>query len=108
VRYAKDNRLLPEGFDKKTADEDIAVRGSAAEDANFNDDGDSISYSVSIDKSRGPYSVKVMLRYQPIAYRWAKNLAAYEAMETERFVRYYDQMAQESAVILAQDQKNVE
>ena len=108
VRYAKDNRLLPEGFDKKTADEDIAVRGAAAEDANFNDDGDSISYSVSIDKSRGSYSVKVMLRYQPIAYRWAKNLAAYEAMETERFVRYYDQMAQESAVILAQDQKNVE
>jgi len=52
--------------------------------------------------------VKVMLRYQPIAYRWAKNLAAYEAMETERFVRYYDQMAQESAVILAQDQKIVE
>jgi hypothetical protein len=104
VRYAKDNRLLPNGFDKKTAHEDIAVRGVAAEDTNFNDNGDTVSYSVAADKSHGPYSVDVTLRYQPIAYRWAKNLSAYEAMETKRFVGYYEQTAKESAVTLAQDQ----
>lgn len=108
VRYIKDNRLLPEGFDKKTAHEDIVVRGAAGEDVNFNDNGDSVSYSIAVDTSHRPYSVEVKLQYQPIAYRWAKNLSAYEALETERFVRYYDQMAQESAVILAQDQKIVE
>jgi hypothetical protein len=108
VRYAKDNRLLPEGFDKNTAHEDIAVRGAAKDDADFNDNGDSVSYSIAVDKSRGPYSVEIKLLYQPIAYRWAKNLSAYEAMETKRFVRYYDQMSHESAVILTRDQKIVE
>ena len=29
VRYVKDNRLLPRGFDKRTADKDIAVHGEA-------------------------------------------------------------------------------
>jgi hypothetical protein len=108
VRYVKDNRILPEGFDKNTAHEDIAVQGAAAKDTNFNDHGDSVSYPVAVDKSRSPYLVEVTLRYQPIAYRWAKNLSDYKAMETERFVEYYEQMAQESAVILAQDQVIVE
>ena len=108
VGYIKDNRLLPEGFDKKTAHEDIAVRGAAAEDENFNDKGDLVSYSIAISESRSPYSIVVMLWYQPIAFRWAKNLAAYKAAETERFVGFFDQMAQESAVILTRDQKTVE
>ncbi len=108
VRYIKDNRLLPEGFDKKTAHEDIAVHGAAAEDTNFNDKGDLILYSIATDKSQSPYHVEVMLRYQPIAYRWAQNLSTYKAMETERFVGYYNEMAHESIVILAQDQKILE
>ena len=35
VGYIKDNRLLPHGFDKQTADKDIAVHGKALEDASF-------------------------------------------------------------------------
>ena len=49
-----------------------------------------------------------MLRYQPLAFRWAQNLSAYKTMEPERFVRYYNEMAYESTVILARDQKIVE
>jgi hypothetical protein len=108
VRYIKDNRLLPEGFDKKTAHEDIAVHGGTAEDANFNDKGDVVSYSIAVGDSQGPYHIDIALQYQPIAYRWAQNLSAYEAMETERFVGYYNEMAHESAAILAQDQKIIE
>jgi len=107
VKYIKDNRILPRGFDKTTAHDDIAVRGIAAEDSNFNDKGDFISYFLPFNNSGSPCSVEVKLWYQPIAYRWAKNLASYEAIETKRFVGYYDQMAQESAVILAQDQVTV-
>ncbi len=108
VRFIKDNRILPLGFDKKTAHEDVAVHGAAAEDTNFDDKGDLVSYSIAIDNSQSPHHVEIMLRYQPIAYRWAQNLSAYKAMETERFVGYYNEMAQDSAVILAQDQKIVE
>ena len=35
VRYVKDNRLLPRGFDKSTASADVAVHGAAATDADF-------------------------------------------------------------------------
>jgi hypothetical protein len=38
VRYLKDNRLLPGGFDKRTAEPDIAVRGHAASDADLSAD----------------------------------------------------------------------
>lgn len=107
VSYSKDNRLLPMGFDKKTAYEDIAVQGKAAEDTNFNDKGDRVLYSIALDKSRLPFSAEVKLLYQPIGYRWAKNLQTYKAVETERFVRYYDELTQESTVTLAQDQKTI-
>ncbi len=32
VGYLKDNRLLPAGFDKRSAEKDIAVVGEAADD----------------------------------------------------------------------------
>ena len=35
TQYLKDNRILPTGFDKKTAPAEIAVRGKAADDAGF-------------------------------------------------------------------------
>jgi hypothetical protein len=108
VRYVKDNRILPKGFDKQTADEDVAVQGEAAKDADFTGRGHSIRYSVPVDVSQGPFSVEVVLRYQPIAYRWAENLSGYEAVETERFVGYYRRMSEESHAILAQSEKTVE
>ncbi|MBN2315844.1 MAG: hypothetical protein JXM79_18085, partial [Sedimentisphaerales bacterium] len=81
---------------------------AAAEDTNFDDKGDMVSYSIAVGNFQNPYHVEVMLRYQPIAYRWAQNLSAYKAMEPERFVRYYNEMARESTVVLAQDQKIIE
>jgi hypothetical protein len=45
--------------------------------------------------------VAVELWYQPIGFRWAHNLGAYSASEPQRFVRYYEQAAQKSAVVLA-------
>jgi len=41
------------------------------------------------------------LRYQPIAFRWADNLRAYDAPEPRRFVSYYDSMASSSSATLA-------
>src|SRR5258706_14533325 len=47
VGYLKDNRLLPSGFKKETAEPDIAVVGDAAEDPNFTAPGSTVQYSVS-------------------------------------------------------------
>ena len=46
-------------------------------------------------------AVEAQLGYQSIAYRWAENLRSYRAAEPQRFVWYYDQMAPESAIMLA-------
>jgi hypothetical protein len=101
VRYLKDNRLLPRGFNKAGADKEIAVIGSAAEDADFLGGSDRVRYSVFIGNGGGPYKVEVELIYQPIAYRWANNLKRYDSMETKRFTKYYDEMAGGSSVVLA-------
>jgi hypothetical protein len=103
VRFIKDNRLLPDGFDKTTADEHIAVQGRAAGDEDFSDGADRVRYSVDVAGARGPFTVRAELWYQPIAYRWAQNLLDQDAPEIERFVGYYDELANESAVILARD-----
>jgi hypothetical protein len=101
VRYVKDNRLLPRGFDKRTADKDIAVQGAALGDADFVGGGDRIRYSVDLGSAQGPFRIEAELWYQPVAYRWAANLRSYDAEEPRRFVRYYDTMASGSAVALA-------
>ena len=102
VDYLKDNRLLPRGFDKRSAERDIAVRGSAADDPDFTGGSDRIRYSVPIANATGPFSVTVDLLYQPIGYRWANNLKAYNsAPEPQRFTTYYDAMASGSAATLA-------
>jgi hypothetical protein len=101
VRYLKDNRLLPRGFDKAAANRDIAVQGGAAEDEDFTGGSDRIRYSMSVGDAQGPFRIEAALRYQPISFRWAENLRPYDAMETQRFVRYYESMAHESSVVLA-------
>jgi hypothetical protein len=101
VGYLKDNRLLPSGFQKQTAEKDIAVAGDAADDPNFTDAGDVVRYSVPLGDAQGPFQVDVELLYQPIGFRWAHNLASYNAMETRRFVGYYDASSKETAIVLA-------
>jgi hypothetical protein len=101
VRFVKDNRLLPDGFDKSTVEADIAVQGGAAQDADFRGGGDRIRYSVEIAGAAGPFSIDAELWYQPIAFRWAQNLRPYRARETERFVSYFESMSSQSAEVLA-------
>lgn len=106
--FVKDNRLLPRGFDKATAEVDIAVRGQAHADANFGADGDRVRYEVDVTGATGPFQVEVELRYQPISYRWAQNLKRYDAPEPRRFVTYYDAMAGQSSTVLARAGARVE
>ena len=103
VRYAKDNRLLPRGFDKATAAADVAVQGDAMRDPDFVAGGDRVRYRVDLGGTpAGPLHVTARLMYQAIGYRWAENLRAYEAPETQRFVRYYAETAGASAATLAE------
>jgi hypothetical protein len=103
VRYGKDNRLLPRGFDKAAAGDDYAVRGEAKDDPDFEGGGDRVVYRVPVPAGAiGPFRIEAELLYQPIAFRWAHNLDAYRAApEPERFIRYYEAMSTGSATTLA-------
>jgi hypothetical protein len=108
VAFAKDNRLLPRGFDKATAEADIAVHGAALGDRDFAGGGDRVRYRVPTGGAGGPFTVDAELRYQVISYRWAHNLSAYDAAEPKRFVGYYDQLAPASSIVLARSTARTE
>lgn len=100
VRYVKDNRLLPAGFDKTRVPADIAVLGEALTDSDFAGGGDRVRYDLALDGS-GPLTIDAELLYQSIAFRWADNLRARPAAETDRFVRYYQSLSHVTAARLA-------
>ena len=104
TQYLKDNRLLPRGFDKRTAAPEIAVVGAAAGDADFTGQGDRVRYRVPMS---APATIEVELRYQPIGFRWAQNLAAYDAPEPRRFLGYYNNLAAISSVAVARTARSV-
>lgn len=101
TQYLKDNRILSAGFDKATASADIAVRGEAAADPEFKGGSTTTQYQIPARGASGPFKIAVELLYQPIGYRWARNLAPFQADETQHFVKYFDQAAPNSAVVLA-------
>ena len=100
-RWVKDNRILPDGFDAERADARVLPAGSATADPDFAAGSDRVHYSVEVDPTVGPFTLEAELWFQPIGYRWAENLAAYDAPETRRFVSYYREMAGSSALLLA-------
>jgi hypothetical protein len=100
TQYLKDNRLLPRGFDKATAPAEIGVYGEAVRDGDFGSAGDRVGYAVEVPGA-GPFTIEVELRYQSIAYRWAHNLAGYDAPEPKQFISYYQSMSSGSSVVVA-------
>lgn len=91
--YVKDNRLLPEGFEKGAPYPDVAVRGEALDDENFDAGGDRVGYSIPIAGGQRPLTVQVELLYQSIGYRWVQNLAGLDGDEVEFFLELYRSVA---------------
>ncbi|MDB4873899.1 MAG: hypothetical protein JWM41_345 [Gemmatimonadetes bacterium] len=103
IGYAKDNRILPRGFDKRTANSDVAVAGDAASDPAFVGGSHRIRYNIDVARAQGPFRIVAELWYQPIGFRWAQNLRLQPAPETNRFVAYFESMADASGTVLARD-----
>jgi hypothetical protein len=71
--YLKDNRILPTGFNKATAPNDVKVVGDALNDANFVGGSDQITYRVA-GLTGSNYTVEAELIHQPLAYSFAQDL----------------------------------
>ena len=100
VRYLKDNRLLPRGFDKAGASPDIGVYGVAAGDSDFADGGDRVRYELRLPERPGSYQIEVELLFQPIGYRWAHNLLPYDAPEPKAFLEYFAAMSSSASSVV--------
>ena len=101
THYLKDNRILPLGFDKAAADKDISVKGAAAADPDFIGGSDRIRYAVKVGGAAGPFTVRAELWYQPISYRWARNVDDLPSAEAGRFAIYFKEVSAGSGLMLA-------
>jgi hypothetical protein len=99
--YVKDNRLLPQGFDKTGVAADIAPYGEALSDADFLDGGDRLGLAIDLSQAEGPFDVSVELLYQSIGYRWAENLRRFDAPEVVRFSEYYEAIPNLPVIVTA-------
>jgi hypothetical protein len=106
VKYLKDNRLLPSGFDKQKVEADVAVRGEALGDADFTDGGDRVRLRIPVGQGTAPFKVEAELLYQPIGYRWAENLRKVDAAEPRVFTRAYDALAATSFQRMARAERS--
>lgn len=84
MAYAKDNRLLPKGFVKANASDDVKVVGEAYEDSNFVGGSDQVRYQIS-GLTGGTYQVEAELVHQPVAYAFAADLFKETDNEVEDF-----------------------
>jgi hypothetical protein len=89
--YLKDNRLLPAGFDKATAPNDIAVKGAALNDANFTQGSDTITYLIDIAQ-QSRFTIQAELNYQTIAYGHIQDMFkdADTVPQVATFKRYFE------------------
>ena len=60
-----------------------------------------------LTQATGPFTIRARLLYQPIGYRWATNLADFDAPEPRRFLRFWDSVSATSMQILAEDSSSV-
>jgi len=103
AKYAKDNRLLPDGFDKTAVPADIGVFGKALTDEDFTGGSDQVTYRINASGQKGPFTLTARLLFTPVSYPFIKDLAKDEDLpEVNRFMFLYrkaDKMGQEVAAI---------
>jgi hypothetical protein len=104
--YAKDNRLLPSGFDTATASADIAVQGEAVSDSNFLGGSDQVTYAIDVQGRPRPLTVAAQLLYQPVSYPFVHDLRQDAVTLVQRLAGYYD-TADKSPAVLASAQQTV-
>jgi len=105
AKFAKDNRLLPKGFDKTDVPPEIGVFGRAAADESFVGGSDRVTYRVDISGYKGPFILRARLLFTAVSFPFVKDLEKdSELFEVARFMqlyRYADKLPQEVTAVQA-------
>lgn len=89
--YKKDNRLTPAGFDKTIVPEDVAVKGAAVNDEDFNLGSDLIVYQFNVGTQTN-VRIDASLQYQALSYGHLQDLfkESQSLPEVAAFQGYFD------------------
>jgi len=88
--YIKDNRLTPKGFNKFNVPDDVAVRGFAYDDPDFNLGSDEVTYRFPVAVA-GDLNVTVALNYQSISHGFLQDLYRDDHLpQVDSFKAMYD------------------
>jgi len=91
-KFAKDNRLLPKGFDIENSHENTRVYGKALHDSNFMGGFDRISYQIDTTGASGPLTVEVELLMQTVSYPYIQDFSNETSPQVISFLAMYDEM----------------
>ncbi len=72
--YLKDNRILPNGFDKSSAPATVKPYGLAMTDSDFTGGSDTVNYAIANVGNSSQYTITVTLKYQTLPYGFANDL----------------------------------
>lgn len=86
--FVKDNRILPQGFNKTNADRNIRPAGKAMEDTNFKGGEDRITYRIE-NVSESEVRIEAELKDQTLAYPMATNLFLDEENDPEGPIPFF-------------------
>ncbi|NOQ78687.1 MAG: hypothetical protein GQ546_04735 [Gammaproteobacteria bacterium] len=102
--YLKDNRLTPKGFDKSDVNlpNDVAVKGQAANDADFNRGSDEIIYRFPVSVA-GELDISVSLNYQTISHGFLQDLYddSGQVGQVDDFKAMYDKQSLKHEVMVS-------
>ncbi len=105
ARFAKDNRLLPQGMDKATVQPVIGVYGNGLADPDFTGGSDRVIYRMKTVGHTGPFTLKARLLFTAVSYPFVRDLKRDRKLpEVKRFLELYrkaDKMPQEIKAIEA-------
>ena len=90
--YAKDNRLLPLGFDIENAVDNIAIYGLAGFDDNFIGGSDQITYQIDAQGYSGPFIINAEILYQTISYQFIQDFCSDEGALIDKFNTLYQEI----------------
>ncbi|MEX1365718.1 MAG: hypothetical protein AB1Z98_21500 [Nannocystaceae bacterium] len=88
--YAKDNRLLPQGWTPAAPNAAVTGPVLGMADADFVGGSDTVQYRVLAPAGSGPYEVRVELLYQALGTRFVTELLALDAPEIRAFERMWE------------------
>ena len=89
MTYLKDNRILPLGFNKVIAPQDVKVIGNALNDTNFIGGSDNVTYRIK-DLTENQYNIEAELIHQPMSYSFVQDLVQTTSNEADDFKLMFD------------------